>query len=104
MYLLDVNVLIALVGTNHVQHETVADWFWKHHVDGWATCPITERMVLFGFWGMNYPNGPQSAEAARWLRFALNRGINSGRMPFRCEHWLTIRNCQRPNTSRIIIY
>ena len=40
MYLLDFNVLIALVDANHVHHETVADWFWQHHVDGWATCSI----------------------------------------------------------------
>jgi len=71
MYLLDVNVLIALVDTNHVQHETVADWFWKHHVDGWATCPITENGFIRILGHVNYPNGPQSAEAARSLLVAL---------------------------------
>lgn len=71
MFLLDVNVLIALVDTNHVHHETVAEWFWNHHVDGWATCPITENGFIRILGHENYPNGPQSAEAARGLLVAL---------------------------------
>ena len=71
MYLLDVNVLIALVDTNHVHHEVVADWFWQHHVDGWATCPITENGFIRILGHVNYPNGPQSADAARSLLVAL---------------------------------
>ena len=71
MFLLDVNLLIALVDTNHVHHETVAEWFWKHHVDGWATCPITENGFIRILGHVNYPNGPQSAEAARGLLVAL---------------------------------
>ncbi|MEN8662836.1 MAG: TA system VapC family ribonuclease toxin [Lentimonas sp.] len=71
MYLLDVNVLIALVDTNHVHHEPVADWFWEHHVNGWATCPITENGFIRILGHINYPNSPQSADAARALLVAL---------------------------------
>ena len=71
MYLLDVNVLIALVDTKHVHHETVVEWFWQHHVDGWATCPITENGFIRILGHLNYPNGPQSADAARSLLVAV---------------------------------
>jgi len=71
MYLLDVNVLIALVDTDHVHHETVADWFWQQHLNGWATCPITENGFIRILGHVNYPNGPQSADAARGLLVAL---------------------------------
>jgi toxin-antitoxin system PIN domain toxin len=71
IFLLDVNVLIALVDTNHVHHTKVADWFWTHHVEGWATCPITENAFIRILGHVNYPNGPQSVDAARSLLSAL---------------------------------
>lgn len=41
--LLDVNVLVALFQPDHPHHETAHDWFADTHVDGWATCPITQN-------------------------------------------------------------
>ena len=49
----------------------VPDWFWEHHVDGWVTCPITENGFIRILGHINYPNGPQSADAARALLVAL---------------------------------
>ncbi len=40
--LLDVNVLIALAGPNHVHHEAARSWFADRRQDGWATCSLTE--------------------------------------------------------------
>jgi toxin-antitoxin system PIN domain toxin len=41
-YLLDTNVLIALLWPSHAQHDRAVKWFGRHRVKGWATCPLTE--------------------------------------------------------------
>lgn len=41
-YLLDTNVLIALLWPSHAQHDRTAKWFARHRRQGWATCPLTE--------------------------------------------------------------
>jgi len=41
-YLLDTNVLIALLWPSHAQHERALKWFARHRAKGWATCPLTE--------------------------------------------------------------
>src|SRR5689334_5007492 len=41
--LLDVNVLIALLDSDHVFHERAIGWFTAHGNNGWASCPITEN-------------------------------------------------------------
>ncbi len=38
-YLLDVNVLIALIDTAHVQHDAAHAWFASVGSISWATCP-----------------------------------------------------------------
>jgi uncharacterized protein len=42
VYLLDVNVLIALAWPQHVHHAQAHDWFDKTGHAAWATCPITQ--------------------------------------------------------------
>jgi toxin-antitoxin system PIN domain toxin len=42
VYLLDVNVLVALLWTNHEHHQLARAWFTTHHRSGWATCPLTQ--------------------------------------------------------------
>jgi uncharacterized protein len=70
--LLDVNVLIALVDPNHVQHEQVHVWFGQHAAEGFATCPITENGLLRIVGHPKYPNSPGApsvvAAALRGLR------------------------------------
>jgi uncharacterized protein len=46
VYLLDVNVLVALVRPEHVSHEIVQGWFSRHSRQGWATCPLTESGMV----------------------------------------------------------
>ena len=41
-YLLDTNVLIALLWPSHAQHDLAVKWFARHRSKGWATCPLTE--------------------------------------------------------------
>ncbi len=42
IFLLDVNVLIALSWPTHVAHEKVQQWFSRYGRVGWATCPFTQ--------------------------------------------------------------
>jgi hypothetical protein len=41
-YLLDVNVLVALLWSSHENHERVLSWFAQNSKAGWATCPFTQ--------------------------------------------------------------
>jgi predicted nucleic acid-binding protein len=55
-YLLDVNVLIALLDPAHVQHEPAHAWFGRVGHSAWATCPLTENGVLRIIGNPKYPN------------------------------------------------
>lgn len=41
-YLLDTNVLIALLWPPHAQHDIAHRWFARHRSKKWITCPLTE--------------------------------------------------------------
>ncbi len=45
-YLLDVNVLIALLDPAHINHDAAHGWFSETGQHSWATCPITENAVV----------------------------------------------------------
>lgn len=64
-YLLDVNVLIALIDPAHVQHDEVHAWFGRVGHKSFATCPIGENGLLRIVGHPKYPNspGPPSAVA-----------------------------------------
>jgi len=64
-YLLDVNVLIALIDPAHVQHDQIHEWFGQVGHKAFATCPITENGLLRIVGHPKYPNspGPPSAVA-----------------------------------------
>ena len=62
-YLLDVNVLIALIDPAHVQHDAVHDWFAKQGKKSWATCPLTENGVMRIVGHARYPNSPGTPAA-----------------------------------------
>lgn len=57
-YLLDVNVLIALVDPAHVEHDSVHEWFGRVGRKAFATCPITENGLLRIVGHPKYPNSP----------------------------------------------
>lgn len=42
IYLLDVNLLLAIHDRGHEHHETAIGWFGAFSAEGWATCPLTE--------------------------------------------------------------
>ena len=62
-YLLDVNVLIALIDPAHIAHDAAHDWFGAEGRQGWATCPLTENGVLRVVGHPKYPNTPGSPAA-----------------------------------------
>lgn len=57
-FLLDVNVLIALVDPAHVQHDDAHAWFARAGRKSFATCPITENGLLRIVGHPKYPNSP----------------------------------------------
>ncbi|KAA0998525.1 PIN domain-containing protein [Paraburkholderia panacisoli] len=63
IYLLDVNVLIALLDPGHVQHDVAHAWFGRVGHVSWATCPLTENGVLRIIGNPKYPNTPGSPAA-----------------------------------------
>lgn len=73
-FLLDVNVLIALIDPTHVQHDRAHDWFAATGKAAWATCPITENGVLRIVGHPRYPNSPGSPAVAMEFLSAL-RGV-----------------------------
>jgi toxin-antitoxin system PIN domain toxin len=70
-YLLDVNVLIALIDPTHIQHDRAHDWFAAKGRRAWATCPLTENGVLRIVGHMRYPNSPGSPAVVAELMTVL---------------------------------
>lgn len=59
-YLLDVNVLIALIDPAHVAHDAAHEWFEREGHQDWAICPMTENAVMRIVGHPKYPNSPGS--------------------------------------------
>ncbi len=55
--LLDVNVLIALLDSDHSLHVRASEWFATHAKSGWASCPITQNGCIRI---MSHPGYPKS--------------------------------------------
>lgn len=62
-YLLDVNVLIALVDPAHVRHDAIHEWFERTGRKAFATCPITGNGLLRIVGHPKYPNTPRPPSA-----------------------------------------
>lgn len=59
-YLLDVNVLIALMDPTHIGHDAAHEWFDRIGSDSWATCPLTENAAIRIVGHPKYANFPGS--------------------------------------------
>jgi uncharacterized protein len=71
VFLLDVNVLIALVDPAHVQHDAAHEWFDRVGAKAFATCPITETGLLRIVGNSRYPNSPGTPAAVVTLLAAI---------------------------------
>ncbi|MBI2382734.1 MAG: PIN domain-containing protein [Gammaproteobacteria bacterium] len=65
--LLDVNVLIALLDADHVQHAAASRWLSGNLAHGWASCPITQNGCVRIMSQPGYPNALPAAEVAARL-------------------------------------
>jgi toxin-antitoxin system PIN domain toxin len=97
-YLLDVNVLIALIDPAHVQHDRAHDWFAAKGKKAWATCPLTENGVLRIVGHPRYPNSPGTPAAiAELMSILLALGGH--------ELWpddITLLDNQRIDSTRLL--
>ena len=59
-FLIDINVLIALIDPAHVSHDAAHEWFEGEGRPSWATCPMTENGVIRIVSNPKYPNTPGS--------------------------------------------
>lgn len=63
-YLLDVNILIALLDGDHVAHGAAHTWFERTGSIAWASCPLTQNGVVRIIGHPRYPNSTGSPAAA----------------------------------------
>lgn len=74
VYLLDVNVLIALVDPAHIQHDQAHEWFAQVGHKAFATCPLTENGLIRIVGHPRYPNSPGPPSAVLQALIAI-RGL-----------------------------
>ena len=63
IYLLDINLLLALTDSMHVHHERSHQWFAEKGHKAWVTCPLTENGFVRIASHPNYPNRPGDVPA-----------------------------------------
>lgn len=68
--LLDVNVLLALLDRDHVDHQRARDWLNAEIAFGWASCAITENGFVRIISQPHYPSPISPTKAIRLLRRA----------------------------------
>lgn len=66
--LLDVNVLLALLDADHLDHERAWQWADTELAHGWASCPITENGFVRIISQPRYPSPISPHRAAELLR------------------------------------
>jgi len=70
--LLDVNVLIALLDSAHVYHDSAMSWLEREIHHGWASCPITQIGCVRIMSHPSYPGTLPLREVATRLGEAIN--------------------------------
>ena len=74
--LLDVNVLIALLDSDHASHDSAINWFAKHAQVGWASCPITQNGCVRIMSNAGYPNPLPVQAVIEHLAVACHQDIH----------------------------
>ena len=69
--LLDVNVLLALLDADHVDHERLSAWLSNELSGGWASCPLTENGFVRIVSSPAYPGAVAPDRAVRLLADAI---------------------------------
>ena len=68
--LLDINVLLALLDTDHVDHDRARGWLSAEIDHGWASCAITQNGFVRIISQPRYPSPIATAEAVDLLAAA----------------------------------
>ena len=68
--LLDVNVLIALLDSDHLHHFAAAKWLKENIRAGWSSCPLTQNGCIRIMSQPGYPNVLPAAAIADRLAVA----------------------------------
>jgi toxin-antitoxin system PIN domain toxin len=68
--LLDVNVLLALLDADHVDHRRARQWLASEMRHGWASCALTQNGFVRVISQPRYPSPVPPAEAVERLRRA----------------------------------
>lgn len=94
--LLDVNVLLSLLDSDHVDHGRATRWLDREISSGWASCAITENGFVHIISQPSYPS-PVSPAVAIGLLSQAAAGVSTraGRATSACsttEPW-TRRGC-----------
>ncbi len=71
VFLLDINVLIALTDPMHVHHELAHRWFSETGQEAWATCPLTQNGFIRIASHPNFPNRPGDLPAVIFVLHQL---------------------------------
>ena len=74
--LLDVNVLIALLDSDHASHGAAMSWFAEHAREGWASCPITENGCIRIMSNAGCPNALPVQAVMKRLAEACNEDVH----------------------------
>jgi predicted nucleic acid-binding protein len=67
--LLDVNVLIALLDSDHLHHTRAMAWLQENIQSGWASCPLTENGCIRIMSQPGYPQPTAGRGHSRTHRF-----------------------------------
>ncbi len=75
--LLDVNVLIALLDSDHIHHARARAWLEKNVKGGWASCPITQNGCVRIMSQPSYPNRLPTAAVVERLAAAADHPLHA---------------------------
>jgi toxin-antitoxin system PIN domain toxin len=68
--LLDINVLLALLDRDHIDHERARDWIEEEIDAGWASCAVTQNGFVRIISQPRYPSPISPAQAIELLEQA----------------------------------
>lgn len=70
--LLDVNVLVALLDSEHAMYSRAVAWYSEHAALGWASCPITQNGCVRVMSQPTYPQRVSVKAVAERLQEAIS--------------------------------
>ncbi|HSF43135.1 MAG TPA: TA system VapC family ribonuclease toxin [Thermoanaerobaculia bacterium] len=70
--LLDINVLLALLDADHVDHQRAQEWISREIQHGWASCALTQNGFVRIISQPRYPSPVSPFEAVERLRRATS--------------------------------